>query len=38
MTECFWCYAIYDLEKFSKCPDCQSDVNTREITIIKETE
>jgi hypothetical protein len=38
MTECFWCNAIYDADKFSKCPDCQSDTNTKEITIIKEGE
>ena len=38
MAECFWCDAVYDLKEFSKCPDCQSDINTKEIQIIKETD
>jgi hypothetical protein len=36
MTECFWCYCQYDNTKIARCPDCQSETNTREITIIKE--
>jgi len=35
MTECFWCDCVYDQTKCKKCPDCQSDTNTKEITIIK---
>jgi hypothetical protein len=38
MTECFWCNAVYDSKEFSKCPDCQSDINTKEIQIIEETD
>jgi hypothetical protein len=38
MIECFWCNAVYDGYQFTKCPDCQSDTNTKEITIIKEGE
>lgn len=36
MTECFWCYCQYDGTKLARCPDCQSDTNTKEITIIRE--
>lgn len=38
MTECFWCDCLYDAEETPKCPDCQSDTNTKEIKIISEEE
>jgi hypothetical protein len=36
MTECFWCNVVYDSKEFNKCPECQSDINTKEIQIIEE--
>lgn len=36
MTECFWCNHVFDIKVTPKCPECQSDTNTKEISIIKE--
>ena len=36
MTDCFWCQASYDSTDHDTCPECATDLNTKEITIIKE--
>ena len=35
-TDCFWCNTAYDRIDHDTCPNCATDVNTKEITIIKE--
>ena len=36
MTDCFWCTEPYDDVDHDNCPNCATDVNTKEITIIKD--
>ena len=36
MTDCFWCTEPYDNVDHDTCPNCATDVNTKEITIVKE--
>ena len=36
MTECFWCNQKFDYNDHDACPNCASNVHTREIKIITE--
>jgi rRNA maturation endonuclease Nob1 len=36
MTECFWCNQTFDNTDHDACPNCASNVHTREIKIIEE--
>jgi len=35
MTECFWCATLYDESDYERCPKCATDLNTKEIKIVK---
>jgi hypothetical protein len=36
ISDCFWCSVAYDSKDHDTCPNCATNVNTSEITIIKE--
>lgn len=36
MTECFWCNQTFDNTDHDACPNCASNVHTKEIKIITE--
>ena len=37
MTDCFWCNEPYDSVDHETCPNCATNVNTKEIIIIKDS-
>jgi len=36
IIECFWCNEVYDSKDHASCPNCATDLNTKEIKIIPE--